>query len=429
MRITRMSAPMRTVLAGLAALAVAELAVWVLWPGGRILSPADVPASSEFDPAELRRIADFHDPQRLLGLGSLALELALLAVLALWRPAALRRALRFPLGRPVVGSALVAAGISLLIALATLPPALIGHDRARDVGLSTRPLGPWFADWAQGTAIGLGFAAVGGVLAVLMIRRLGRRFWLGGTALVIVYALVTTWLGPVVLAPLFNDFTPLERGPVRRQVVELGERAGVDIGQVYVVDASRRSTGLNAYVNGLGSSKRVVIYDTALKDLDRRELGSLIAHELGHVKGNDVWRGIAFAIIVTPLGVLFVQLLAFGLTERRGGVAGTPAVIPALALAVTLAALLLNVPGNQLSRAVESRADNFALELTHDPKALIALQRQLTIANFGDPNPPRALQFLFGTHPATMQRIGTAVAYEERDHPGTTAPRRSPGGS
>lgn len=408
---------MRTVLAGIAALAVAELAVWILWPSGDIIHPADVSASAYFDPAELRRIADFHDPQRLLGLASLAVELILLAALALWRPAPVRRALRFPLGRPVIGTALVAAGVSLLIALADLPFALIGHDRSRDVGLSTQSLGPWLTDWAQGTGIALLFAAIGGVVAVLMIRRLGRRFWLGGTAFVIAYALFFTWLSPVVLAPLFNDFTPLENGPVRRQVIELGDRAGVDIGQVYVVDASRRSTSLNAYVNGLGSSKRVVIYDTALKELDRPELRSLIAHELGHVKGNDIWRGIAFVVIVSPLGVLFVQLLAFGLTERRGGVPGTPAVIPALALAVTLATLVIGVPGNQLSRAVEARADSFALELTHDPQALIDLQRKLTIANFGDPDPPAGLQFAFGTHPTTMQRIGAAVTYE-RDNPG-----------
>src|SRR3954452_887149 len=222
MRSTRLSAPARAALSGLAALAVAEGAAWLLRPRGEILDPAQVDASAYFDPAELQRIADFHDPQRLLGLGSLAVELGVLTLLALWRPAPLRRALRFPLGRPVRGALVVAAGISLATALATLPLSLIGHGRARDVGLSTQSLGPWLEDWARATAIALIFAAIGGVVALLMIRRLRRRFWLGGTAFVIAFAIVSTWLAPVVLAPLFNDFTPLPRGEARSEVLELG---------------------------------------------------------------------------------------------------------------------------------------------------------------------------------------------------------------
>ncbi len=390
--------------------------MWLLGPHGTIFTPADVPASDYFGPAELHRIAEFHDPQRLIRLGSLALEGIVLAILALWRPAPLRRSLGAVSRRPYLGAAAVGAAISLVLTAAVLPLSLIGHERSRDVGLSTQSLAPWFGDVAKAAGIGALIAAILGLAAMLLVRRLGRHFWIGGTALVIVFAVVTTWLGPIVLAPVFNEFKPLPPGPVRTRVIELGREAGVDVGQVYDVDASRRSTGINAYVNGLGSSKRVVIYDTTLRDLKGPELDSLIVHELGHVRGNDIWRGIAFVALIAPLGVLLVQLLAFGLARRSGDAPTSPAVLPALALAVGLVSFALNVPGNQLSRKVEARADSFALEVTHDPDALIALQRKLAVTNFGDPDPPPVLEFLFGTHPSTMERIGAAVAYG-REHP------------
>lgn len=414
-RQARLSGPLRAGAVALAAIVVAEAGVWLLGPGGRALEPASVPAERFFGPAELQRIADYHDPQRLLGLGSLALEGVVLLVLALWRPAPVRRVFAVASRRPYLGAAGVAAGISFSLALATFPLSVIGHERSRDIGLSTQSFGAWLGDTAKATAIGLAIAAFLGAAALLLVRKLGRRFWIGGTVLVVGFAIITTWLAPVVLAPVFNDFKPLPDGPVRSQVLELGRKAGVDIGEVYDVDASRRSTGINAYVNGIGPTKRVVIYDTTLRDLDRPELRSLIAHELEHVRGNDIWRGIAFVALIAPLGVLFIQLFASGLAARSGDDPRSPAVLPALALAVGLTSLVLNIPGNQLSRKIEARADRSALELTHDPGALIALQRKLAVTNFGDPNPPSFLEFVFSTHPSTMERIGSAITYR-REH-------------
>jgi STE24 endopeptidase len=184
------------------------------------------------------------------------------------------------------------------------------------------------------------------------------------------------------------------------------------VGEVYRVDASRRSTALNAYVNGLGPTKRVVIYDNALRELDSEELSSLIAHELGHVKGDDIWRGIAWIALVAPLGVLFVQRAGERLARRREDDPRSPAGLPALALVAAATTLVLGVAGNQLSRRVEARADTFSLELTRDPHGLIGLQRKLAITNLADPDPPAVFRVLFGTHPDTLERIGSAVAFE-----------------
>ena len=399
-------------LVAVAGILVAEGAVWLARPRAEEIRPAAVSEGAYFSEPELRRASDFRDTQRLIGLGALALEGGVLVILALWRPPPLRRALRAASRRPLLGGAAVGAGISLTLAVAGLPLGAIANERALDFGLSTQALGPWLGDWGRVAAIGAGLAALGGAAAVALLRRLGGRFWIGGTVLVVGAAVVFTWLAPVVLAPVFNRFEPLPPGRVRSEVLDLGRRAEVKIGQVYRVDASRRSTAINAYVDGLGSTKRVVLYDNTIRELSPAELRSVIAHELGHVKGDDIPRGLLFVLLVAPLGVLFAQLATGALARRSGDDPRSPAALPALALSVALAAFVLGVPGNRLSRAIEARADTFALELTHDPRAFIDLQQRLAVANLSDPEPPGALQAVFGTHPTTMERIGSAVAYE-----------------
>ena len=117
------------------------------------------------------------------------------------------------------------------------------------------------------------------------------------------FALVFTYLGPVVLDPVFNTFTPL-RGRARRATTcsSWRSRPGVEVGEVYEVDASRRTTAANAYVTGIGHTKRVVLYDTLLKDFTPAETRLVVAHELGHVRHRDVPHGLLWLALVAPFG-------------------------------------------------------------------------------------------------------------------------------
>jgi STE24 endopeptidase len=392
---------------------VAEAAVWLLRPGQDPIEPANVSEPDYFDQAQLERARDYRSGQRWLALAAIGAQGLVLVALAVGRPAPARRLLGRLAERPVLGAAAAGAGIALLADAASLAPRLVAHERAVDFGISSQSLGPWLWDVARGTAIGAALAAIGAAMLIALIRRFPVRWWLPGSAAVAGLAALFVWVAPVVLGPIFNRFEALpEDSRVRADVLELAERAGVDVGEVYRVDASRRVTTLNAYVGGLGPTKRVVLYDNLIERAERPEVESVVAHELGHVAHDDIPRGLAYIALVAPLGLLFARELAAPLVRRAGASTGTPAALPAYVLSLSIAALVLNVPGNQLSRQVEASADTFALELTGDPEALIDLQQRLAETNLSDPDPPEAWVVLFGTHPPTIERIGAAVAYE-----------------
>jgi STE24 endopeptidase len=402
--------------AAVAMIVVAELAVWLLSPTDEPPEPLPVNETDYFSAADLERAQDFGEGQTWLFFGSLAIEAGVLIAFAYGRPQATRRVLDRLADKPLRGAALAGGGIAVATAVATLPVAIWSHERAADVGLSTQSLDSWFADVGKSTAISAVLTAAGAALLFALVRRFPRQWWIPGTALVIAVAALVTWVGPVLLAPIFNKFEPLPEGSeARREVLELADRAGVEIGQVYRIDASRRSTALNAYVDGIGSSKRVVLYDNLLDSAKRPELRSIVAHELGHVAHNDIRRGLIFVAIVAPFGLLFSREVALGIARRAGAEPTLPAAVPAYVLALTLASFVLNIPGDQLSRKIEASADEFALELTNDPAALIGVQVQLARTNISDPDPPELLHVLFGTHPTTVERIGAALAYS-REH-------------
>ncbi|HLM31192.1 MAG TPA: M48 family metalloprotease [Solirubrobacterales bacterium] len=399
--------------AAVAMVLAAELAVWLLSTDDTGPKPDPVSESAYFTPQQLERADDFRGGQRWLLLLGLAVEGGVLVAVVAGRPAFVRRALRSLAARPLRGAALAGVSVAALTQLALLPVALASHERAVDAGISTQSLSSWLWDYARSAAITIAITAAGAALLLALVRRFPRRWWMPGALAVTALGAFFVWVAPIVLSPIFNRFETLPPSSrARSEVLELARRAGIEVDDVYKVDASRRVRTLNAYVDGIGSTRRVVLYDNLLRRAERPELRSVVAHELGHVAHDDVPRGIAFVALVAPLGLVFARELALALTRRTGVDAASPAAIPAYLLALSLAAFVLNVPGNQLSRKVEASADAFALELTGDPQALVDLQVQLARTNLSDPDPPDAYSFVFGTHPTTVQRIGAALAFE-----------------
>ena len=387
-----------------AAVVVAEVAVLLLRPRGGVIEPARVRTESYFSASQVERAREFRRPQLAIYGGVLAVELGVLALLVARPPRVLRRSFR----RPALAGAAAGAALSIAVSAAVLPLQVVSRERAKDVGLVTQSWTGYARDKAISWGIGAVVAALGAATAIALIARFPRGWWAPGAAVVVGFGAATVYAGPVVLDPLFNRFTPLPPGQARDDVLELAERAGVDVGEVYSVDASRRTTAANAYVAGLGRTKRVVLYDTLLENFDRDELRLVVAHELAHVRYRDVPHGLLYVAIVAPFGLLAVAQLTRRLAPGEPG----PATLPALALGLVVMTTAITTISNQLSRRVEARADSYALELTRAPDPFIAFEKRIALRNVSDPDPPGWLTFLLATHPPTIERIGIGVAYD-----------------
>ncbi len=389
----------------LAAAAAADGGRRVLTPRTPPVAPIRVDLSTYFSAAEIARGRRFARPQLALGLTRSAIDLSALALVARRPPPVLRR--RWT--RPVVGGAAGAAGLSLALSLPSLPLRAVARRRAMRVGLDTQSWSGWGGDLAKASAIQTVLAAGGGAAVVAATRRYPRAWWAPVSAGAVGFGAVLAALAPVVLEPIFNDFEPLPEGETRGDVLALAHDAGVHVGEVYSVDASRRTTAANAYVSGLGPTKRVVLYDTLLDRYGRDEIRLVVAHELGHVRHRDVPRNVLYAAIVAPATALAVQRVSEQLSAERG----TSAALPALALAAALVSAPIGLIGNRLSRAIERRADHFSLELAGAPDAFVSFERTIALQNVADLDPPRWVTRLLATHPPTAERIGAAVAFAQ----------------
>jgi STE24 endopeptidase len=393
----------------LLAVAAAEGGRRLLAPAPPPVAPVRVDLSTYFSAAEIDRGRRFARPQLALGLTRGAIELGALAAVVREPPAILRRRWR----RPVAGGAAAGAGLSLALSVPGLPLRAIARRRSVAVGLDTQTWRAWAGDLAKMNAIETAFAAGAGALVTATTRRYPRGWWAPAAAGSVLLGAALAALAPVVLDPLFNTFERLPEGERRSDVLALARAAGVKVGEVYSVDASRRTTAANAYVTGLGPTKRVVLYDTLLDRYGRDEIRLVVAHELGHVRHRDVSRGVLFAAIVAPATALAVQRLSGALSPERG----TAAALPALALAASLVTAPVGAWGNLLSRAIERRADHFSLSLAGAPDAFVSFERTIALQNVADLDPPRWVSRLLASHPPTAERIGAAVAFAQA-HPG-----------
>ena len=394
---------MAAVVAVAGALAFVVLA-WLLvpWdpiPGGPLHPP---PADSVFTAQQLQRSEDYAGTQRLLSWAALAVSLVTACVLGFSRFGA-----RW-VGRvrgPWAWRVVVAVLACLLVGrVTTLPLAILMRRRALEFGLSNQAWSAYAVDVAKGLLVDVVATSIALVVLVGVARRWPRAWPAVAGLLLAGLVMLGSFVYPLLVEPLFNHFEPLPPGQLRTQILALADDEGVHVDDVLVADASRRTTTLNAYVSGFGSSRRVVVYDNLLNDEDDPEILSVVAHELGHAHHDDVLTGSLLGAAGALAGVGLLGLLA-------GGVAAGPAdprQVPRVLALVAVATLLSSPIQNGISRRIETRADVAALETTHDPAAFVELQKQLALHSLADPTPYAVSQFWFGSHPTTMQRIALA---------------------
>lgn len=365
-----------------------------------------------FGEEQVARARRYHRPLYAAWLLELALELTVLALIAFGAPG---RWLFEPLtGSPWWAQAAVfTALIETSTTVVGLPLSIwAGFVHERNWGFSTQTLSGYGADRLKGLALGLvlsGAAMVGLVASARVVPS----WWpliagAGGAGLVV----VLVFLAPLLVEPLFNRFAPIADAGLAAELRTLAQQAGVPIKEVLVADASRRSRKANAYVSGLGRTRRLVVYDTLLAEASRPELRLVLAHELGHRRANHIGKGVlgATAGLAGFLAVLWALLRAHGLRTAIGAPAGAgdPRAVGFVLLLGAVLQLLAAPLGAALSRRFEREADRFSLELTGDLAAFEATHRSLAASNLADLDPPRPVYLALFSHPTPAERIAAA---------------------
>jgi STE24 endopeptidase len=381
---------------------------WQPVPGG---APPPVPADSVLTGAQIARAEDYSWWARAWGWSGLVVSVAVACWLGFTRVGA---GLVGRVRGPWPWRVLVAVTLCLALGrLATLPFAAAGQQHRLDAGLSTQSWPAWGWELLVGLLVAV-LATGMALVAVVGCARRWRTAW-PAVAAVLVAALVMlgSFVYPVLVEPLTNDFRALPAGELRAEVLAVADAEGVPVDEVLVSDASRRTTTLNAYVSGFGSTRRVVLYDTLVDDADREQVVAVVAHELAHARHDDVLVGSVLGALAAAGGV---GLLALVLGRRRragdgGSDPGRPEVVPRVLALVAVTALLATPVQSTISRLIETRADVDALAATGDPESFVALQRSLALRSLADPTPPRWSQAWFGTHPTLLERVALA----ERD--------------
>ena len=281
--------------------------------------------------------------------------------------------------------------------------------------LSSQSLGGWLGDLGKGVGVDiLTTVPILGLLLWLM-RRSPRRWALWFWAALLPIIAFGIFAAPLVIDPLFNKFTPLPPSSLRTQIETLAVKAGIPNAPIYVVDKSRQTHETNAYVTGIGSSARIVLWDTILPPrMPQDQLQAIIAHEMGHY----VLKHLYWGFLLTVLGLLFAlpaaQKFAEWLVSRFGprwGITGLTdhAAIPALLLTVSLFSFVSAPLTNALSREVEHQADVYGLQITGDGPAMARAFVTISEQNLSDPNPPPFITFWLFTHPPLQERIDFAL--------------------
>lgn len=399
-----MKPPARRLLAAAGLIALAAL--WAL-AIARLLDTS-VPAhlrlphldpSAYFTAAQLRSARSY---ERFVRIDYVLSQLALLAALLAYARHGERFTRESAAGRVGTGLLLGMLGLGI-VWLAQLPFGVAELWWERRHGISHQSYPAWVVQSFFG--LGAEFLAVCLVIAIVMgfAGLLRNRWWIPGVPAIAAVAVLVAFIGPY----LIPDTHPLRSEALRADARRIERIDGLPRIDVRVQEVHEFTTAPNAESAGLGPTRRVVLWDTLLGGRFKRpEIRVVIAHELGHLEHDHIWKGLGWqAVFGLPIAIVIALA-----TRRRGGLY-SPRAVP-LALLVFVALQLLSAPlQNAVTSRMESEADWSALEATRDPAAATSLFRRLARTSLADPSPPGWWQALTGDHPTIMHRIEMAQAW------------------
>jgi len=308
-----------------------------------------------------------------------------------------------------------------VLALANAPfTAYSGYYLPHAYGLSRQSVPSWLGDIAKsyGVDIVTSVPILWGMF--WLIGRQPRRWPLFAWLALVPLIAAGIFVMPLIVDPLYNKFTPMPPSPLRDRIHALAVKAGIPNAPILISDVSKQTEETNAYVTGIGSSARIVIWDTTLKRMNDREVAAIVAHEMGHYVEKHIYWGFALSVLALAAGLPLFKVVYERVLARKGhswrldGPADLAA-IPAVYLIAGIAGFLAMPPQNAVSRYIEHRADAYGLRTGGDPRATAQAFVDLSEQNLSDPDPPAFINFWIGTHPTLKERIEFALAQETKD--------------
>lgn len=383
-------------------------------PGAGVPHADAAPLEPWFDAEGLRRNRRFRAGGWAVGIAGMATSVAWTGAVALtgsrWRPVVSRLAA----GRSLPAACLFGAGLTTAGETVRLPLGVASYTWSRGHGLITQPFGSWLADRGKATVLGSGLSTLLAGATAATMRRLPRTWWLATWGVVSAGVMVVTFLSPKVIEPLFQRTRAVDDPDIEDDVREVADEIGVPVRSVVINDASTRTTGSNAYVSGLGPTRRMVLFDTLIRDFPRDQIRFVVAHELAHVARRHILRGSVISAVAALPALATIGGAVTAVTgSRRLGPRDAELTLRRLTVATVGAGIIGSLAGRlgmRMSRGFEREADWEALRVTKDPDAAIELHRGLVTRNLGVPDPPAWVQRLWGSHPTALERIGLALA-------------------
>lgn len=288
--------------------------------------------------------------------------------------------------------------------LLRLPFTLFGNYYWQQAwGFSTQSLPSWWLDYTKNATFDLFLSTCGVLFFFFILKHWPKLWWVIGATLFAIWLALQNFLWPVIVSPMFNHFEVVKDSAVINMVQDLAYAAGIQVDDVLVMDASRRTTMANAYFMGLGTTKQIVIYDNLLQNYPLDEVRAVLAHEIGHWQKGHIIQGLRLGILGN---CLIWGLLAFFLRMFRSPSGHyRPQLWASLQLFLMLILMVANPLQNYISREMEKQADQVALELTGNPAAVVRMQINLATRNLSDVSPPKFIAWFGYTHPPVLSRI------------------------
>jgi STE24 endopeptidase len=290
-----------------------------------------------------------------------------------------------------------------------------GFVREHTYGLSNMSFLQWLGDFAKGFGVELVFGAIVLTLIYAAVRGAGRRWWLWGWLIAMVFLFIGIVIGPVFIAPIFNKYYPLPKGPVKTEILSLARSNGIPVDNVYEFDASRQSKRISANVSGVFGTTRISMTDNLMTRASPREIEAVLGHEMGHYVLSHNAIGLTWIGIVVLIAFGFVDWGYLQLTGLFGGTWGVreiadPAGLPVAVALVSLFFLLATPVTNTITRTVEAQADIFGLNTARQPDGFVTVTLKLSEYRKLDPMPLE--EFVFYDHPSGRSRIFMAMRWK-----------------